>query len=96
MNEKELYRKKVQAELDQLKAELDKLKARADKADADTKLKANKQIKELESKINEVENKLNELAETSADAWGALKNGVDSAMDSLKSGFKDAASKFKE
>ena len=96
MNEKELYRKKAQAELDQLKAELDKLKAKADKADADTKLVANKQIKELESKIKEGQTKLNELAETSADAWGSLKGGVDSAMDSLKAGFKDAASKFKE
>lgn len=96
MNERELYRKKMQAKLNEAKAELDKLKAKAEGAGADRGLKLAEQIKNLENKIEGSKKSLGELAEKSDDAWQSAKEGLDSAWDSLKEGLRDAASKFKE
>lgn len=96
MNEKELYRKKMQAKLDEAKAELDKLRAKAKGAGADRGLRLAEQIKSLENKLEDGKKNLNKLAETSDDAWQSVKEGLDSAWDSLKAGLKDAASKYKE
>lgn len=95
MSDKELYRQKKQAKLDEWKAEIDKLKARASGASADAQLKMNKQTEALESKIEEGKAKLAELADASDDAWESLKDGIESAWDSVKSAFSEAASKFK-
>jgi hypothetical protein len=95
MSEKELYRQKRQAQLDEWTAEIDKLKAKASGASADTQLEMNKKIKALESKIEEGKVKLSELAEVGEDAWDTIKEGVESAWDSLKSSFREAASKLK-
>lgn len=96
MSERELYQQKRQAQLDEWKAEVDKLRAKASGASADRQLALNEQIKALESKIEQGKAKLAELAEASDDAWESIKKGVESSWDSLKSAFRDAASKFKE
>jgi 23S rRNA pseudoU1915 N3-methylase RlmH len=95
MNEKELYRQKRQAQLDEWKAEVDKLKAKASGASADAQLVMNKKIKALESKIEEGTAKLLALSEAGENAWESIKEGVESAWDSLKSSFSEAAAKFK-
>ena len=95
MSEKELYRQKMQAQLDEWTAEVDKQKAKASGASADAQLEMNKKIKALESKIEEGTAKLSELAEAGEDAWESIKEGVESAWDSLKSSFREAAAKFK-
>lgn len=96
MNEKELYRQKRQAQLDEWKAGIYKLKAKASGASADAQLELNKQIRALEGKIEEGKSKLAEIADASDDAWESLKDGVESAWDSMRSAFSDAAAKFKE
>ncbi len=58
MNEKELYKQKKQAKLDEWEAEVDKLKAKASGVSADVQLKLNKQIKELEGKVEQGKAKL--------------------------------------
>jgi septal ring factor EnvC (AmiA/AmiB activator) len=95
VNEKELYQKKIQAQLDEWKAELKKQKAKASGVSTDAQIELNKEIKELESKIEEGEQKLAELSESSDDAWESIKDGFDASWESLKTGFKEAASKFK-
>jgi hypothetical protein len=40
--------------------------------------------------------KLSQLSEASDDAWESLKDGVESAWDTLRSAFGDAASKLKK
>lgn len=94
MNDKELYRQKRQAKLNEWKADLDKLKARASGASADAQLELNKHIKALDAKIADGKTRLAALADASEEAWASIKSGVDSAWDSLKSGFSDAAAKF--
>ena len=96
MGEKELYQQKMRAQLDEWKADVDKLRAKASGASADAKLQLNQQVKNLEAKINEAKAKLDELANASDEAWNTVKAGVESSWGSLKSAFKDAASKFQK
>jgi hypothetical protein len=96
MKDKELYRQKKQAQLDEWKAEVDKLKAKASGASADAQLELNKHIRTLETRIEENKAKLSELAKAGEDAWESIKDGVESAWDSMKSAVSDAARKFKE
>ena len=96
MSEKELYRQKKQAQLDQWNAEVDKLKAEASEASADAQLELNREIEALDGKIEQGKAKFAELAEASDDAWASIKDGVESAWDSMKSAFSDAAAKFKK
>jgi flagellar biosynthesis chaperone FliJ len=96
MMDKELYQRKLQAQLDEWEADVDKLKAKASSASADKQLKMNEQIRVLDSKIAESKTKLSELSRAGEDAWESIREGVESALDSLKSAASDAAMKFKD
>jgi uncharacterized protein YfiM (DUF2279 family) len=96
MNEKELYRQKFQAQLDEWKADIAKLKARASGAEADTKIAMNKQVEALEHRLEDARAKLSELAGASEEAWDSVKQGAESAWDSLKSAVNDAVSRFRD
>jgi uncharacterized protein YfiM (DUF2279 family) len=96
MNEKELYRQKRQAQLDEWKAEVAKLKARAAGAKADAQIEMNKHIKELDRRMHEAGAKLSELAAASEGAWDSVRKNVESTWDALKAGVSAAATKFKE
>ena len=95
MNDKQLYHQKKEAQLNEWKADIDKIKAKASIASADVQIEMNHQIDALERKINEGKTKLSELADAADDMYESGKTGVESAWDSLKSTFSDAASKFK-
>lgn len=93
MRDKELYRQKRQAQLDEWKADVSKMKAKAAELSADAKLELNRQINEMDSRIEQGNAKLAEIAATSEDAWASIKDGMDSAWDSLASAVKDARRK---
>ena len=95
MSTKELYKQKMQAQLDEWEAEIDRFKAKASGASANAQLDLNKDINALKGKIEQGKTKLAEIAEASDDAWESIKEGVDSAWDSLKSAVSDAKLKFK-
>lgn len=96
MNERELYQQKKQAQLDEWTAEVDRLRAEASGASADAQLELDREIEALEGKIEEGKTKLAEIAEASDDTWESIKDGVESAWDSMKFAFSDAAAKFKK
>jgi peptidoglycan hydrolase CwlO-like protein len=96
MSEKELYRQKMKARLDELMADIDKLKAKASGASADMKLKLNEHIKDIEEKIDEGKAKLAELGNTNEERWESVKERVDSVWEALKHAVKDVSAKFKE
>ncbi len=96
MNERELYRQKKQAQLDEWSAEIQKIKARASKAGADAQLKIDKQVAALEKRIQEGKLELSQLGTASEEAWGSLKTGIEEAWGSMKSAVQDASSKLKE
>jgi len=95
MKRKDAYSKKAQAQLDEWDADIQKLKAKADRAEANTQLEIQKQIKTLRRKQKEVGDKLAELSAAGDDAWEDLKDGLESAKDSLGSALKSATSRFR-
>ncbi len=95
MNTKELYKQKLEAQLDEWKAEVAKLKAKTAGEAADAQLLMHKQFTALEEHIAETQTKISELADASEEAWDSVKTGVESAWDSLKTAVNDAVAKFK-
>jgi hypothetical protein len=95
MNLKEVYAKKMQAQLDEWGAEIEVLKARADKVKADARVDYQKKIEELRLKKQAAGEKLATLRKAGDGAWEDLKTGVESAWDSLGKAVKAAASRFK-
>jgi hypothetical protein len=95
MNDRQLYQKKWQAQLDEWQADVDKFKAKASGSSADAQLRMNQQIKVLEGRIGEGKARLAEVAGASEEAWKSIKKSGDSAWASLKSAVSDAASSLK-
>lgn len=96
MNEKELYRQKYQAQLDEWKADVAKLKARAAGAKADAQIEMNKHVKELEHRMRDAGAKLAELTAASEAGWDSVRKNVERTWVALKAGVDAAATKFKE
>jgi hypothetical protein len=96
MNDRELYRQKYQAQLDEWKAEVAKLRARAAGAKADAQIEMNKHVKELDQRMHEAGAKLAELAAASEEGWDSVRKNAEKTWDALKAGVGAAAAKFKE
>ena len=96
MDEKELYRQKQEAQLNQWKAEVDKLKAQAEEASADTQIEMKQKIEELEGRIEEGRSKMTQLAEAGGDAWDSVQREVDDFISRTKSAMDAAAEEFKK
>ena len=95
MNDKELYRQKYHAQLDEWKADVAKLRARAAGAKADAQIEMNKHVGELEHRMHEAGARLSELAAAGEDKWDAARKNVESTWAALKAGIDAAAAKFK-
>ena len=96
MNDKELYRQKYQAQLDEWKADVAKLRARAAGAKADAQIEMNKHVRELDQRLHEAGAKLAELAAASEEGWDSVRKNAEKTWDALKAGVGAAAAKFKE
>lgn len=96
MTDRDLYRQKKQAQLDEWRAEVDKLKAKASGARADAKLRMNEHLRTLERKLDEGRMKMSVLAEASDDAWESIKDGMEDAWESMRAAVKEARAKFRE
>jgi uncharacterized coiled-coil protein SlyX len=94
MNDKNAYKQKIDAQLAEWKADIDKLKAKLRHADADAKIETEKEISTLEMRYEAAKMKLRELADASDEAWGSVKKGLESSMDTMKNAFKEAKGKF--
>jgi len=94
MADLEHYKAKLNAQLDEWKADLDKLNAKADGKSADAKKELNESIDALEAKLAQGRSKLEELKGASAEAFENLREGANSAWDSIKDAFDKAKSKF--
>ena len=94
MDEKDAYRQKAEARLDQWRAEIDKLQARAAEASADTRIEYEKRLKTLREKQQEMRRQLDELSAAGSDAWQDVKSGLDSAWDDLQASIRNARERF--
>jgi predicted nucleic acid-binding Zn-ribbon protein len=95
MSKKELYKQKMQAQLDEWEAEVEGFKAKSCGASANAQLELNKEISALKGKIEQGKTKLAEIESASEDAWESIKEDLDSVWDSLKSAVSDAKAKSK-
>lgn len=96
MNEKELYRQKLQADLDELKADVAKLRAKAAGIKADAQIEVGRRLKDLDHRVQEAGARLAELAEAGEDAWDSARARAESTWAALKAGVVAAVAAFKE
>jgi len=96
MNDKELYRQKYQAQLDEWKAEVAKLKARAAGAKAGVQIEMNKHVRELDQWMREAGAKLAEFTAASEEGWDSVRKNMEKTWAALKAGVGAAAAKFRE
>ncbi|MBF0502095.1 MAG: hypothetical protein HQM09_18290 [Candidatus Riflebacteria bacterium] len=96
MNTKEVYRQKIEAELELAQAKIAEFKAQAKISTADARIKYAKQIDEIEQMIGVMKVKLKELGDAGEDAWEQLKGGVETAWGALSAGVQDISAKFKK
>ncbi|MBU0653590.1 MAG: hypothetical protein KJ914_00490 [Gammaproteobacteria bacterium] len=95
MNTKEDYQQKIEAELGLAQAKLAEFQARAKVASADTRMSYNEHMRDMEQKFDATRTKLKEFGEASDGAWENLKDGVETAWNSLSTSVQNAAAKFK-
>lgn len=95
MNDKELYKEKFQAQLNEWKADIDKLKAQAQASKADVQLEMNKLVEDLEAKVQVAHAKFAELSDAGEEAWDSAKKSVESVWDSVRSSIHEAVAKLK-
>jgi len=96
MSEKAAFLEKAQAHVEVWQADVEKLRAKAAVAAADARPKIEGEIKHLETRIAEGKAKLAEVARVSEDAWGPMKEGMQSAWESLRAGFEEALEKLEK
>jgi len=92
---RDAYVEQMKAQLDRWNAKLDEWEAKAHQAQADQKIGYEKKLAELRSKRDETQSLLAELRPAGEDAWTALQDGVNKAMEELKQSLDRAASEFK-
>lgn len=96
MSDKELYKQKFQAQLDEWKADIEKLKAKSLGAKTDAQFEMNVIIEDIEAKLKTAGDKLGEISDAGESAWESVKTSAESAWESMKSSMHNAAAKFKD
>ncbi|MBN1278405.1 MAG: hypothetical protein JW989_01330 [Chlorobiaceae bacterium] len=96
MSLKEAYKQKVEAELELAHARLVEFKAKAKSFTDDTRLKYARHVDELEHGIDTAKSKMQELGEAGEDAWDKVKEGMESALGTLREAVRKTAEKFKD
>lgn len=92
MEDRELYRQKLEAQLDQWKAQLDKYDAQAEEASVDARLTLKTLIQRMQKEIKEAEDKLSAMAEVSDEALKSLNDRLESAWRGLQSALEETSS----
>ena len=94
LQQKEEYRKKISAELDELQKKIDALKSKAQAAASEARAKLNEEIADLQKKAEDLKKKLSGLGTATGNAWEDLKSEVDKGIDELKKGYERVLSNF--
>ena len=84
MNTKDVYKQKMEAELELVSANLKVLQAKAKSAAADAQISFAKEIETLEKNYNTMKTKLNELGDASEGAWEHLKKDIESSWETIR------------
>jgi outer membrane murein-binding lipoprotein Lpp len=95
MEQHNIYKKKMTAQLNEWGAQVTLLEARMDSFTADMKIMRAEEIQALRAKQHAASDKMKELGKASGEAWEQLRVTADRMWDDLKAGLADAQSKFK-
>jgi uncharacterized coiled-coil DUF342 family protein len=93
---KDQYIDKMAQHLKEWSATIDELESRVIETSADVKAGYESRIRELKEKRDALSLKLRALGETSGEAWGTLKNGVETSWKDLKDAVSAVRDKFKK
>jgi archaellum component FlaC len=96
MSKKELYQKKIEGRLQELKDEIIILKTRVDNAKNDVQLEYLNQIEKLKKLEKEAEEKLSEFKQKGDDSWESFKESVEHNWDKLSDEITNLKKKFKD
>ncbi len=91
MDNKEAFKQKLSAKLEEYKAEFDKLKAQTKGAYAEGQLEGSEEGKTIKANIEEAKLKLKEFEESSDEKWEEFKadmektwNGLQNSLNKIK------------
>ncbi|OGL44552.1 MAG: hypothetical protein A2161_05930 [Candidatus Schekmanbacteria bacterium RBG_13_48_7] len=87
MSQKDAYIAKKEAQFHELRAKIELVKAKAEKATAESRIKYNKQLKDLEAKHKDITNWFDKLRSASEDGFEAVKSSFESAWQEFSSLF---------
>ena len=98
METKDSYLKKMKEKFDDLNykwnIERNKLEAKTQQAKIEVKEKFDEKLKTLQERRQQMRQKLEQIDNASEEAWRDIKEGVDSAWQSLNEAIKKARSHF--
>lgn len=83
MTKKELYEKKIEGRLQELKDEISILKTRVDNAKTEVKLEYVNQLENLKNLEQIAEKNLDEFKNKSDDTWEKFKENIEESWDKL-------------
>lgn len=92
--QKDAFQKAVKRELEDLQANLKVLQQKTNEASAEARLQLQKAVTKLEQKKEVARKKLEELNAASTLAWSALKEGMNAALQDLKTSYDDTISRL--
>lgn len=95
MSERDAYRRKVEAQVEEYAAKLQALKAKAKHALAEGRIAAHKELDEVEGRLEAARAKLRELGEAGDEAWEKVKSGFESAWGSVTDAWKKVSDRIK-
>lgn len=92
---KEEYIDKMAAQLKEWSTSIDELESRASGAAADIKKGYESRIRSLKSRRDALARELQEFRQSSDEAWGTMKGGLEMAWHDFKRAFAEAKQKLK-
>jgi hypothetical protein len=94
MNQKDAYRQKIDAQIEELTARLAVMRAQAKRFAADAKIAARGEISETDKRLAELKVCLAKLRNSGDGAWREMKEGVEAAWSDLSKAAKRAKTHF--
>ena len=91
---KEEFRKKLEAQLNELDAKIAKLREKGRDLKGQAKTNWDRKLADLEIKRDAARAKLADVGHSSAEAWKDVQKGAQSAWDEVDKAFRDAAKEF--
>ena len=95
MEKRDLYLKKISAQIDQYNAKLAGMRAKASEVNADMKLEYLKQVEKLEVNRDGLKKKYEQLSKASESSWKDMKEGTENAWNELKESVAKVLDNFK-